>query len=61
MGPSLGADSIRKGLISTAAAALAVVLFMLVYYRLSGLIADVALALNLLILLACHGRASAPR
>ena len=43
VGPSLGADSIRKGLISTAAAALAVVLFMVAYYRLSGLIADVAL------------------
>src|SRR5882672_3655348 len=52
VGPSLGADSIRKGIVSSAAAAIAVVLFMLVYYRLSGLIADVALALNLLILLA---------
>jgi preprotein translocase subunit SecD len=52
VGPSLGADSIRRGLVSTAAAALAVVLFMLVYYRLSGLIADLALALNLVILLA---------
>jgi preprotein translocase subunit SecD len=52
VGPSLGADSIRKGIVSSAAAATAVVLFMLVYYRLSGLVADVALALNLLILLA---------
>jgi preprotein translocase subunit SecD len=52
VGPSLGADSIRKGLVSTAAAALAVVLFMLIYYRLSGLVADLALALNLLLLLA---------
>ncbi len=52
VGPSLGADSIHKGIVSSAAAALAVVLFMLIYYRLSGLIADVALALNLLILLA---------
>ena len=52
VGPSLGADSIRKGLVSTGAAALAVVVFMLLYYRLSGLIADVALALNLLILVA---------
>jgi preprotein translocase subunit SecD len=52
VGPSLGADSIRRGLVSTAAAALAVVLFMLVYYRLSGLIADLALGLNLVILLA---------
>ena len=52
VGPSLGADSIRKGFVSTVAAALAVVLFMLIYYRLSGLIADVALGLNLLLLLA---------
>ena len=52
VGPSLGADSIRKGIVSSAAAAIAVVLFMLIYYRLSGLIADVALALNLLVLLA---------
>jgi len=53
VGPSLGADSIRKGIVSTVTGALAVVLFMVVYYRLSGLVADVALLLNLLILLAC--------
>ncbi len=53
VGPSLGADSIRQGLIAIAASALAVFLFMLFYYRLSGLVADVALGLNLLILLAC--------
>jgi preprotein translocase subunit SecD len=53
VGPSLGADSIRRGLVSTVAAGLAVLLFMLVYYRLSGLVADVALLLNLLVLLAC--------
>ncbi len=52
VGPSLGADSIRKGVISTAAGALAVFLFMLIYYRLSGAIADLALLLNLAILLA---------
>jgi len=52
VGPSLGADSIRQGLGAIVASALAVFLFMLVYYRLSGLIADVALVLNLLILLA---------
>jgi preprotein translocase subunit SecD len=52
VGPSLGADSIRRGLLSTLTAALAVVVFMLIFYRLSGLIADVALALNLLILMA---------
>jgi preprotein translocase subunit SecD len=53
VGPSLGADSIRQGLIAISASALAVFLFMLVYYRLSGLVADVALGLNLLILMAC--------
>jgi preprotein translocase subunit SecD len=53
VGPSLGADSVKKGVVSTMAGALAVVLFMLIYYRLSGLIADVAVLLNLLILLAC--------
>jgi len=52
VGPSLGADSIRRGLYSTLTAALAVVVFMLLYYRLSGLIADVALVLNLVILMA---------
>jgi preprotein translocase subunit SecD len=53
VGPSLGADSIRKGMIAIIASAIAVVVFMLIYYRLSGLIADVALVLNLIILLAC--------
>jgi preprotein translocase subunit SecD len=53
VGPSLGRDSIRKGLISIAVSAAVIFAFMLVYYRLSGLIADVALGLNLLILLAC--------
>jgi preprotein translocase subunit SecD len=52
VGPSLGADSIKKGLLSTLTAALAVVVFMLIYYRLSGLIADIALTLNLVILMA---------
>jgi preprotein translocase subunit SecD len=51
VGPSLGADSIRRGLLSTLTAALAVVVFMLIYYRLSGLIADLALTLNLVILM----------
>jgi preprotein translocase subunit SecD len=53
VGPSLGADSIRQGMIAIGASAVLVFVFMLVYYRLSGLIADVALVLNLLILLAC--------
>jgi preprotein translocase subunit SecD len=53
VGPSLGADSIRQGMRAILASAVLVFVFMLVYYRLSGLIADVALGLNLLILLAC--------
>ena len=53
VGPSLGADSIRQGLIAITASAVVVFIFMLAYYRLSGLIADVALGLNLLILFAC--------
>jgi preprotein translocase subunit SecD len=52
VGPSLGADSIRKGVVSTLAGALAVFLFMVIYYRLAGVIADLALVLNLVILLA---------
>jgi preprotein translocase subunit SecD len=53
VGPSLGADSVRKGMIAIAASAVIVFLFMLVYYRVSGLIADLALVLNLVLLLAC--------
>ena len=52
VGPSLGADSIRQGLIAITASAVVVFVFMLVYYRLSGLIADIALGLNLLMLFA---------
>jgi preprotein translocase subunit SecD len=52
VGPSLGADSIRQGLIAILASSALVFLFMLVYYRVSGLIADAALGLNLLLLLA---------
>jgi preprotein translocase subunit SecD len=52
VGPSLGADSVRQGMIAILGSAAAVVIFMLLYYRLSGLIADVALILNLVILLA---------
>lgn len=55
VGPSLGQDSVRKGLIAGAIGSLFVVLFMLVYYRLSGAVADVALVLNILILFAGLG------
>jgi preprotein translocase subunit SecD len=51
VGASLGRDSIRAGVIASAVALLLVTVFMLVYYRLSGLNAVVALLANLLILL----------
>jgi preprotein translocase subunit SecD len=52
VGPSLGADSIRQGIIAILASTALVFVFMLFYYRLSGVIADVALGLNLLLLMA---------
>ncbi|MBI5410686.1 MAG: protein translocase subunit SecD [Nitrospirae bacterium] len=51
VGPSLGRDSIEKGIRSTLFAGAMVVLFMMVYYRLSGVVADFALALNLICLI----------
>jgi preprotein translocase subunit SecD len=55
VGPSLGADSIRHGVIASIVGLLAVMGFMLVYYRGSGVNANVALALNLGILVAAMG------
>jgi preprotein translocase subunit SecD len=52
VGASLGRDSIRSGIFACAAGMLFITVFMLVYYRLSGLNAVVALTANLLILLA---------
>ncbi len=52
VGPSLGADSIREGVVAGLAGSLAVMLFMLVYYRFAGVNAVVALVLNLVLLLA---------
>ena len=51
VGPSLGQDSIDKGVKATLFAGVLVVIFMVVYYRLSGVIADFALILNLLCLM----------
>jgi preprotein translocase subunit SecD len=52
VGPSLGADSIRHGVQASILSLLVVMIFMLVYYRLSGANAVLALILNLVILLA---------
>jgi preprotein translocase subunit SecD len=51
VGASLGKDSIRSGVLASAAAMAFITIFMLVYYRMSGVNAVVALAANLLILL----------
>jgi SecD/SecF fusion protein len=47
VGPSLGAESIRQGLISTIFGFLSVVVFMLVYYSRAGLMANISLLFNL--------------
>ncbi len=52
VGPSLGADSIRHGVIASIVGLVAVMAFMLFYYRGSGVNANLALILNLIILVA---------
>jgi preprotein translocase subunit SecD len=55
VGPSLGADSIRSGVRAAMVGMLAVLIFMLVYYGWAGVNADIALILNLVILLGFMG------
>jgi preprotein translocase subunit SecD len=55
VGPSLGADSIRHGVMAAVIGMAAVLVFMLIYYRGSGINADLALILNLIILLGFLG------
>ncbi len=52
VGPSLGADSIRMGVNASLLGSVLVILFMVLYYRMSGLIAVAALVANIVILLA---------
>jgi preprotein translocase subunit SecD len=52
VGASLGEDSVRQGLQAITLGFILVILFMLVYYRLAGFIADLALVLNLVIIVA---------
>jgi preprotein translocase subunit SecD len=59
VGPSLGSDSIRAGVRAAVIGMLAVLVFMLVYYRGAGINADIALILNLIILLGFLGYSSA--
>lgn len=51
VGPSLGADSISAGLISTIAGIIVILLFMAMYYSTAGLVANIALMVNLFFLM----------
>jgi preprotein translocase subunit SecD len=59
VGASLGADSIHKGVTAAIVGVVLVMIFMLIYYKGSGINADLALFLNLLILLGIMGLSSA--
>ncbi|NDY70599.1 protein translocase subunit SecD [Desulfobacter hydrogenophilus] len=50
VGPTLGADSVRTGLMSMLVGGALVVLFMVIYYRGAGLIADIALVVNIFLI-----------
>jgi len=52
VGPSLGADSIKASMVALIGGFVLVIIFMLVYYRLAGVIANIALVANLFIILA---------
>jgi len=51
VGPALGEDSIRKGIMSLLVGTIAVAIFIIIYYRIGGLLADLALILNVLFIL----------
>lgn len=53
VGPSLGQDSIKRAEISALIGCLAVFLFMMIYYKISGFLAVITLVVNVLICLAC--------
>ena len=50
VGPSLGTDSINKGILAGLVGAILVILFMAIYYKGSGLIADIALLFNIVMI-----------
>lgn len=64
VGPSLGEDSIRSGLLSAGLATLLTIIFMVLYYRTGGVVADVAVVFCLILLLgvlaAFHGTLTLP-
>jgi preprotein translocase subunit SecD len=59
VGPALGQDSIDKGVRSILLGGAAVILFMIIYYRVSGALANLALSLNLVIIIGLMGFAGA--
>ncbi|MGO2355892.1 MAG: protein translocase subunit SecD [Marinomonas foliarum] len=59
IGPSLGAENIKLGVSSAQIGLLVVMLFMLVYYKVFGIIANISLALNIILLMACMSLLSA--
>jgi len=52
IGPSLGADSIRRGMMAIAIGFVLILIYMFVFYRVLGVVANLALILNMLIMLA---------
>ena len=50
VGPTLGADSIRTGLMSMIVGGFLVIIFMVIYYKSAGLIADLALVINIILI-----------
>lgn len=59
IGPSLGQDNIRKGTLSLLGGSLAVILFILFYYKLCGVLANVSLLFNLTLILAIMAQLNA--
>ncbi len=59
IGPSLGAENIKLGVTSAQIGLLVVMLFMLVYYKVFGIFANVSLVLNIVLLMACMSLLSA--
>ena len=52
VGPSLGKDSIRQGILSFVVGGALIVVFMMLYYKFAGLLADLAVILNVVLLMA---------
>lgn len=52
VGPSLGSDSIKAGILAALIGMIAIILFMIIYYKLSGLFADIAVVINIGFILA---------